>query len=135
MPLGNLTLKIGRLADFRNLIGQQIAGALAASVQTTQVGEKPQVALKLDGNVSTAQAKIGSLALAGTVRDPAAHPDADLTLKLAGLSAAGVTGQARVTAKGPDNAMALTAQIGPASWSGVRCLWIRRHCLICLQSR
>lgn len=118
VPLGNLTLKIGRLADFRNLIGQQIAGALAASVQTTQVGEKPQVALKLDGNVSTAQAKIGSLALAGTVRDPAAHPDADLTLKLAGLSAAGVTGQARVTAKGPDSAMALTAQIGPASWSG-----------------
>ncbi|MGV4876621.1 translocation/assembly module TamB domain-containing protein [Acetobacter indonesiensis] len=118
VPLGNLSLKIGRLADFRNLIGQQIAGALAASVQTTQVEGKPQVALKLDGNVATAQAKVGSLSLAGTVRDPAAHPSPDLTLKLAGLSAAGVTGQARVTAKGPDNAMALTAQVGPASWSG-----------------
>lgn len=118
VPFGDLNLKIGRLADFKNMIGQQIAGALAASVHTTEVNGKPQVALKLDGNVTTPQAKIGSLALSGRVIDPAAHPDADLTLKLAGLSAAGVTGQAKVTAKGPDNAMQLTALVGPATWSG-----------------
>ncbi|MGX7345791.1 translocation/assembly module TamB domain-containing protein [Acetobacter pasteurianus] len=118
VPLGTLDLKVGRLADFRPLIGQAISGALAASVKTTQVADKPQVALKLDGNVAMPSVKIGSLALAGTVKDPAAHPNADLTLKLGGLSASGVTGQARLSAKGPDNAMALTAQVGPASWSG-----------------
>lgn len=118
VPLGDISLKVGRLADFKNLIGQQIAGALAASVHTVQVDGKPQVALKLDGNVTTPQAKVGSVALAGKVTDPAAHPNADLTLKLAGLSAAGVTGQAYLTAKGPDNAMQLTALVGPASWSG-----------------
>lgn len=117
VPLGDITLKIGRLADFKNLIGQQIAGALATSVHTVQIEGKPQVNLKLDGNVTTPQAKVGSLALAGQVTDPAAHPNADLTLKLAGLSAAGVTGQAKITAKGPDDAMQLTALVGPASWS------------------
>ena len=118
VPLGTLDLKIGRLADLKEVIGQPISGALAASVKTTQVNQKPMVALKLDGNVAMPQAKIGSLSLAGTVKDPAAHPDADLSLKLGGLAAAGVTGQARLTAKGPENAMALSAQIGPASWSG-----------------
>ncbi|WP_281701484.1 translocation/assembly module TamB domain-containing protein [Acetobacter malorum] len=118
VPLGTLDLKVGRLADLKDVIGQPISGALAASVKTTQVNQKPLVALKLDGNVAMPQAKIGSLALAGTVKDPAAHPDADLSLKLGGLAAAGMTGQARVTAKGPENAMALTAQIGPATWSG-----------------
>ncbi|MCG0996621.1 translocation/assembly module TamB domain-containing protein [Acetobacter persici] len=118
VPLGTLDVKIGRLADLKDVIGQPISGALAASVKTTQVNQKPLVALKLDGNVAMPQARIGRLSLAGTVKDPAAHPDADLTLKLGGLAAAGMTGQARVTARGPDNAMALTAQIGPATWSG-----------------
>ncbi|GAN68516.1 translocation/assembly module TamB domain-containing protein [Acetobacter orleanensis] len=118
VPLGTLDLKIGRLADLKDVIGQPISGALAASLKTTQVNQKPQVAIKLDGNVAMPQARIGSLSLAGTVKDPAAHPDADLTLKLGGLAAAGMTGQARVTAKGPENAMALSAQIGPATWSG-----------------
>ena len=118
VPLGTLDLKIRRLADLKEVIGQPISGALAASVKTTQVNQKPLVALKLDGNVAMPQAKIGNVSLAGTVKDPAAHPEADLSLKLAGLAAAGVTGQARITAKGPENAMALTAQIGPATWSG-----------------
>ncbi|MCX2560266.1 translocation/assembly module TamB domain-containing protein [Acetobacter farinalis] len=118
VPLGTLDLKVGRLADLKELIGQPISGALVAAVKTTQVDQKPLVALKLDGNVAMPQAKVGSLSLAGTIKDPAAHPNVDLNLKLGGLAAAGVTGQARLAAKGPDSAMALTAQIGPASWSG-----------------
>ena len=117
LPLGDLTLKIDRLADFRNMTGQQIMGTIAASVQTTQEGAAPRVALKVNGHVTMPQVTVGNLSLAGSVLDPVQHPDADLTLKLSGLAASGVTGQAAVTAKGPENAMLITALVGPASWS------------------
>ncbi len=118
VPQGTLDLTIARLADYAPLVGQAMSGTLAASVKTTTVADKPVVALKLKGNVTTPQARVGSIALAGSVTDPAAHPSPDLTLRLGGLSAAGVTGQALLSAKGPDTAMLLSAQVGPASWSG-----------------
>ncbi|MFT8674839.1 MAG: translocation/assembly module TamB domain-containing protein [Acetobacter sp.] len=118
LPLGTLDLSIARLADFRSLLGQPLGGRLVASVRTAQDGTVPVVSLRLDGNVALPAASIGSLALAGTVRDPSAHPDADLTLRLGGVNAYGVKGQARLGAKGPENAMALSMQVGPASWSG-----------------
>ncbi|MFT8518101.1 translocation/assembly module TamB domain-containing protein [Acetobacter syzygii] len=118
IPRGNLDLSIGRLADYGPLVGQKLSGSMVASVNTTTVADKPVVALKLKGNVTTPVVHVGSLALEGTVADPALHPTPDLTLRLGGLSAAGVTGQALVSAKGPDTAMLLTAQVGPASWSG-----------------
>ncbi|WP_230975414.1 translocation/assembly module TamB domain-containing protein [Acetobacter garciniae] len=118
VPLGTLDLTIARLADLRSLLGQPISGTVAASVRTEQADSVPVVSLKLDGNVALPAVRIGSLALAGTVRDPAAHPDADLALRLGGVDAYGVKGQARLGAKGPENAMALSMQVGPANWSG-----------------
>ncbi|PAK79298.1 translocation/assembly module TamB domain-containing protein [Acetobacter fabarum] len=116
VPQGNLDLTIGRLADYSPLVGQKIAGSLAASVNTTTAEDKPVVALKLKGNVQTPTFKVGSIALAGSITDPVAHPTPDLTLRLGGLAAAGVSGQAQLSAKGPDTGMVLAAQVGPASW-------------------
>ncbi|WP_338331484.1 translocation/assembly module TamB domain-containing protein [Acetobacter sp. LMG 32666] len=118
VPQGSLDLTIGRLADYSPLVGQKIAGSMAASVTTTTVADKPVVALKFKGNVVTPAIRVGSIALAGSVTDPVAHPTPDMTLRLGGLSVAGVSGQALVSAKGPDTAMLLSAQVGPASWSG-----------------
>ncbi|MFT8417902.1 MAG: translocation/assembly module TamB domain-containing protein [Acetobacter sp.] len=118
VPQGSLDLSIGKLADYSPLVGQKLAGALVASVKTSMAEDKPVVALQLKGNVVTPMLKVGSIALEGAVTDPAAHPIPDLTLRLGGLAAAGASGQALLSAKGPDTAMLLTAQVGPASWSG-----------------
>ena len=117
VPLGTLDLTIGRLADYAPLVGQKISGAMAASINTSTVADKPLVALKLKGNVVTPSFRAGSIALEGSVADPLAHPTPDLTLRLGGLAVAGVSGQALLSAKGPDTAMHLSAQVGPASWS------------------
>ena len=117
VPQGSLDLSIGRLADYSPLVGQSVAGSLEASVKTGTEADKPVVALRLKGNVVTPKVRVGSIALAGSVTDPATHPTPDLTLRLGGLSVAGVNGQALLSAKGPDTAMVLTAQVGPASWS------------------
>lgn len=118
VPQGSLDLTIGRLADYGPLVGQRLSGSMAASVNTTMVADKPVVALKLKGTVATPTVRVGSIALAGSVADPAAHPAPDVTLRLGGLSVAGVTGQALLSAKGPDAGMQLSAQVGPATWSG-----------------
>lgn len=118
VPRGSLDLTIGKLAEYGPLIGQRLSGALAASVKTSTVADKPVVALELKGNVATPQLRVGTIALAGSITDPAAHPTPDLSLRLGGLSVAGIGGQALLSAKGPDTAMVLNAQVGPASWSG-----------------
>ncbi|MDE7546800.1 translocation/assembly module TamB domain-containing protein [Acetobacter fabarum] len=118
VPQGNLNLTVGRLADYGSLVGQKIAGSLAASVSTTMVEYKPVVALRLKGSVLTPTFKVGSIVLAGSITDPVAHPTPDLTLRLGGLGVAGVSGQALLSAKGPDTGMVLSAQVGPASWLG-----------------
>lgn len=118
VPQGSLDLSIGKLAEYSPLVGQRLSGALAASVKTSMAADKPVVTLQLKGNVVTPEFRAGSIALAGSITDPAAHPTPDLSLRLGGLSVAGVGGQALLSAKGPDTAMVLNAQVGPASWSG-----------------
>ncbi|MDG6095036.1 translocation/assembly module TamB domain-containing protein [Acetobacter sp. AN02] len=112
VPLGQIGLKMTRLADLSRIIGQQTAGSVELSVHTTAApGGKPRADLKLDGaGISVPQVQIGRLSLAGSVADPAGAPVTDLKLAVDRLTAPSVSGAVSAKAKGPQTALALTAQ-------------------------
>ncbi|GBQ83248.1 hypothetical protein AA13595_1133 [Gluconacetobacter johannae DSM 13595] len=112
IPLGTLDFQMTRLADLSSLLGQAISGAVVASVRTSDTANAavpPTVTLHLDGNVSSSAASVRHVVLAGSVADPAGAARSDLTLAIDGVAARGVTGNARITARGPRNALAVTA--------------------------
>ncbi|MBB2202496.1 translocation/assembly module TamB domain-containing protein [Gluconacetobacter tumulisoli] len=112
VPLGNLDFQMTRLADLSRLLGQPISGAVAASVRTSDIANAavpPTVTLHLDGNVSSSAATVRHVVLAGSIADPVGTARSDLTLAIDGVAVRGVTGNARVTARGPRGALAVTA--------------------------
>ncbi|MBB2204897.1 translocation/assembly module TamB domain-containing protein [Gluconacetobacter takamatsuzukensis] len=115
-PLGTLDVQMDRLADLSRLVGQPVSGALKASIRTAEPGSTagedtrpPVVTVAIDGNLASARARLRSLSLAGTVTDPLGTTQTDMTLRLDGVSAPGVAGDVRVTARGPRDAMAIGA--------------------------
>ena len=110
LPLGTFDVRMTRLADLSRLAGQPIGGSLEASLRTTQDGGAAHPTLHVDvgGAVSSQLARVGRLALTGRVLDPAGAPDVDLALRADAIAAKGITGNARMTAKGPQKALAVT---------------------------
>ncbi len=106
VPVGTLSARMSRLADLAPLIGQELAGSLTARLATTQAGGVPDARLDVQGrDLAAAHATLSRLSLTGTVRDPAADPQLALVLAADGLAASGVSGNARVTADGPQTAL------------------------------
>ena len=118
IPMGTLGVKIGKLADLRPAIGKPLAGSLTANLSTDSTGDVPVVHVRLDGHAGLSAMRLDSLALKGDVRDPAGKPGVDLSLRLGGIAAPGMTGNAHLGARGPLDALALDAGLGPASWGG-----------------
>ncbi|MBB2161743.1 translocation/assembly module TamB domain-containing protein [Gluconacetobacter sacchari] len=116
-PLGTLDVRMDRLGDLSRLVGQPVSGALKASIRTSdpasdapgQGARPPVVTVAVDGTLASAQARLRALSLAGTVTDPLGTTQTDMTLRLDGVSAPGVAGDVRVTARGPRDAMAIGA--------------------------
>ncbi|MBM9400868.1 translocation/assembly module TamB domain-containing protein [Gluconacetobacter azotocaptans] len=112
IPLGTLDFQMTRLADLSSVLGQAISGAVVASVRTSDSANAAvpsTVTLHLNGNVSTSAASVRHVALDGSIADPAGAARSDLMLAIDGVAARGVTGNARVTARGPRAALAVTA--------------------------
>ncbi len=109
LPLGSLDLRMTRLADLSRLAGQAIGGSLAAAIRTTQPAGEAHPSLRVDigGNVASKAIQVGRLALNGRVLDPAGSPDVDLALRADAIRANGITGSARATARGPQQALAV----------------------------
>jgi translocation and assembly module TamB len=106
LPSGKLTLNMSRLADLAPLIGQPIAGDIAASVDSQPDATRINVVVS-NGGV----AAVGTVTKAGldaTITNPTDHPVIDATLTLDGIAASGVRGAGRLTAKGPLDALQLT---------------------------
>lgn len=110
LPLGDLSLKAMNLADFSALLGQRLGGHVALDIRTSEsdAAHPPVVTLALKGAIRTDQARLGALDLGGTVGDPIERPDLDLRLALDGIEAQGMTGRARLGAKGTLDALSLT---------------------------
>ncbi|TLU72031.1 translocation/assembly module TamB domain-containing protein [Lichenicoccus roseus] len=112
LPLGSVDLRMARLADLSRVAGQAITGSLKAVVTTSQPAGSAHPVARIDvsGSAGARPASVGRLALAGTVVDPAGTPTLDLALRADQIAASGITGNASVTAKGPQTALAVTAR-------------------------
>ena len=107
LPTGNLHLSLGRLADIEPLLGKAISGQANATLDSDDKAAK--LALTLKDVALPGTAAVSKAALNATVADPAGHPSIDGTFTADGVSASSVRSMAaRVTAKGPLDALALT---------------------------
>ncbi len=106
IPLGHIALRMTRLADLRPLIGQDIAGAvdLTADLPTADRLRLNLTAsqISLPGTADLATAR-----LTGELRDPTTHPVVDATLSADGMRAGAISGNAKLTLRGPQESLAL----------------------------
>lgn len=104
-PTGQVQLRMARLADFAPLIGRPLTGAIAADLTADATSARARITIERAG--VTGMASLETATLDATVTDPSGRPSVDGTLSLTGLRAGGVAGSARLTAKGPVDALAL----------------------------
>jgi translocation and assembly module TamB len=111
IPIGQLQLEITSLSDFDVLLGQSLSGSATARLDATAAEALLSARLQKVGLKGTASA--GDLALAARVTDPTGNPAVDGQLVLTDVSAHGLTGSARIEAKGPASklAMQMTANL------------------------
>ncbi|GAB0118079.1 translocation/assembly module TamB domain-containing protein [Acidisoma sp. 7E03] len=106
LPTGTVSITLKRLADFRFLIGQPLAGSLSLALQAP-AGQAAH--LDLDGrNLAFGSNRVSAVLVKADVADPMSAPKIDATARLSGIDAASVRGNASVTAKGPLQALAIT---------------------------
>ena len=108
VPTGNLHIDLGHLADLEPLLGRPLKGKATATLDSNDQAAKLAVTMT-DVSVP-GTAAINKVVLNATVTDPTGHPAVDGTLTADGVSAGAAKSIiARVTAKGPLDAVALTA--------------------------
>ena len=106
---------MARLDDLRALTGQAVTGAITAD-------------LALDAQAATAKleatragipgSQVGSARLNARVTDPLTRPVVDATLDAEGVEAGGVGGSAKLSARGPQDALALRLSAALANLAG-----------------
>lgn len=107
LPTGNLHVDLGRLADLEPLLGRPLAGQANATLDSDDKAAK--LLLTVRDAALPGTAAISKAVLNATVTDPAGHPSVDGTFSAEGVSAgAAKSMSARVTAKGPIDAVGLT---------------------------
>lgn len=106
LPIGQLHLAMTRLADLRPVLGRPIDGNVTAIVDASNAAAKFAVTVHRASMPGTAE--ITDAALNATINDPLGHPVVDGSLALQGIRAGSVAGSARLSMRGPANALALT---------------------------
>ncbi len=108
LPTGTLDARIARLADFSTLARQPLAGALTARIDASRQAGHPDAKVDVQAtNLAAGTNGLAHLSLIGHVADPLANPTVALALVADGIATSGVTGQAHLTANGPQTALAL----------------------------
>lgn len=110
IPTGTIDLRFAHLADLDRLAHRDLAGSLAARIDSTPSEARLDLALT---DLAAAGVTVGKLTLAGTVRTPATRPVLDLALDVAAAHTGTLTANAQATARGPLDALdlALAAQL------------------------
>ncbi len=116
IPTGNVTLVISRLADLAPLLGRPLVGSVDARLDADD--QAARLAVTGQGIAMPGTAAIGKLALNATVSSPATKPVVDGTLTVTGARAGTYGGDARVTARGPAEALALKVSANSANLAG-----------------
>ena len=104
LPEGQVSLRLTRLEDLRGLTGQAISGGVTASAALA--GEVAKLDLRATG-VGVGSNSVGQAVLSARVTNPTADPVVAATLTLDGLHAGTIGGSAKLTAAGPQAALAL----------------------------
>ena len=107
IPAGSLHLDLGRLADLEPLLGRPIAGQANATLDSDDKVAK--LSLTVRDAALPGTATVSKMMLNATVTDPTGHPAVDGTFTADGVSAGDARSvTARVTAKGPIDALGIT---------------------------
>lgn len=107
-PEGSVSLSFPRLAPFGDLIGQPVAGALKAEARVRPEGDGIAGTVEADAtSVAVPGARIAAATIRARADGPLAAPTLDATLETRGLAAGGITTNARATAKGAMDNLAL----------------------------
>jgi translocation and assembly module TamB len=107
VPEGTLRIDLGRLADLEPLLGQPISGQAAVTLDSDERQARLSATVRDVAIANTAS--LGKAALNVTVINPIAESSIDGSLSADGISVGQVRGvSARATAKGPQDALALT---------------------------
>ena len=116
IPLGQIQLAIGRLADFAPLVGKPLSGSVQASLNSNPNQAVMSARLADAGVAGTAS--LSQANLSATITDLATHPTVDGQLKVAGVKSGRISGSAEITAKGPENALAMQVAAQSPSLAG-----------------
>ena len=107
IPAGNLHLDLGRLGDLEPFLGRAVAGQANARLDSDDKAARLTLTVRDASLPGTAS--IGKAVLNAIVTDPTGHPSVDGTFTADGVSTGTAKSiSARVTAKGPIDALALT---------------------------
>ena len=118
---GKFSVRAGNLADLEPLIGTRIEGALAADVTfTDRHGQTLAQVRGTASNLAAGTARVARLDIGGDVADALGKPTLGLTLTAAQWNAAGATGSANATVRGPLDNIAVTLNADAATTGGER---------------
>ena len=118
IPAGKLRVELGRLADLEPLIGRPIAGQAQATLNSDD--RAARLALTVKDASLPGTAAVGKAVLNATITDPNGRPSVEAVLTADGVSAGSAKAvAAKVTAKGPQDAVALTVAANAPSVAGV----------------
>lgn len=107
IPAGNIHLDFGRLADLEPFLGRAVAGQANATLDSDD--KMAKLVLTVSNANLPGTAAFSKAVLNATVADPTGHPGVDGTFIADGVAAGNARSiSARVTAKGPLDALALT---------------------------
>jgi translocation and assembly module TamB len=117
IPAGNLHIDLARLADLQPLLGRPLAGQANVTLDSDDKATRLTVTVRDAALPGTAA--ISKAVLNATVTDPAGSPAVDGTFSADGVSAGSARSiSARVTAKGPMDAVAITVATDTPSVAG-----------------
>lgn len=117
LPVGNLHLDLGHLADLEPLLGRTIAGQANATLDSDENGAK--LSLTVRDAALPGTATISKAVLNATVTDPTGRPAVDGTFTADGVSTSSAKSiSARVTAKGPIDAIGISVTADAPAVSG-----------------
>ncbi len=116
IPEGTLNLRMAQIADLSPLLGRKLAGSIDASLEASAA--KAHLTLTARGAAMPGTAAVSRATLDATVTDPQGNPSVQATLALDGISAGSLGGAARLEARGPQNALAMTLTATTPDLSG-----------------
>ena len=127
LPTGQLNLAMTRLDQLRPLLGTPVAGSIEAHVDlpaergpasgSSTRGGPARLSLTAR-DVDVSGDKVGKLDVAGTLTDPLGRRVVDLQATATGIEAAGASGNLRLQASGPQDALAVKLTVDGHDPSG-----------------